>query len=128
VEEKINWLHLCDAVIEDKNNKLSLMGIFENINAVNFPTVHIRFFLVVNFDLDPGKGARLLKVEIENTENKNDRFDYQVSFSPKTQKNQYILELKLIKFDNPGKRKLTFSIEGLEPYVYFFDVSKRNNG
>ncbi len=48
---KVNFLHVCEnAIIEQGSGNLSLIGIFENINAQNFPAMHPVMSIVVGFE------------------------------------------------------------------------------
>jgi len=50
----LNYTLLCDDVRQELGGKFSLMGLFENIYASTFPTVHPRF--VILNDWTGGKG------------------------------------------------------------------------
>jgi hypothetical protein len=41
-EPKLLFTLLCDQIIEDKYNNLSIIGDFENIDCVSFPAIHPR--------------------------------------------------------------------------------------
>jgi hypothetical protein len=52
---KVNFLHICDTAIIDKlTGKVSIVGIFENINASSFPAIHPTMSVVAGFEADPG--------------------------------------------------------------------------
>lgn len=48
---KVNFLHFCEnAIVEQGSGNLSIIGIFENINAQNFPAMHPSMSIVVGFE------------------------------------------------------------------------------
>lgn len=48
---KVNFFHVCDnLIIEERTGKFSIIGIFENINALNFPAMHPYMNIVVGFE------------------------------------------------------------------------------
>ena len=54
---KVNFFHICDSTIFDQaTGKLSIIGIFTNINAPNFPAMHPMMSLVIGLEnKNPGK-------------------------------------------------------------------------
>lgn len=51
---KVNFLHICDsAILEQGTGKVSVIGIFENINAESFPAMHPGMSIVIGFEGDP---------------------------------------------------------------------------
>ena len=60
---KLNAMLLCDYVItEHGTNKKSLIGIFENINAVKFPCVH--YSLSVYLKMTEARGSFVVRLEL----------------------------------------------------------------
>lgn len=52
---KVNFFHVCDDAILDQTGKLSIIGIFENINTLNFPATHPQMAIVASLEADkPG--------------------------------------------------------------------------
>lgn len=48
---KVNFFHVCEgAIIEQGSGNLSIIGIFENINAQTFPAMHPTMSVVVGFE------------------------------------------------------------------------------
>src|SRR3989338_876014 len=48
---KVNFLHICEnAIVEQGSGNLSIIGIFENINAQSFPAMHPTMSVVVGFE------------------------------------------------------------------------------
>jgi hypothetical protein len=67
---KVKAVLICDNVITEKDTgKNSLIGIFENINAKQFPATHPRLYVYVTFTEALGKyNFRLELVNIENNQ------------------------------------------------------------
>ncbi len=60
---KVNFFHVCEnALIEQGTGNLSIIGIFENINAQNFPAMHPSMSIVVGFE---NKNPGIYDVEFE---------------------------------------------------------------
>jgi hypothetical protein len=52
---KVNFLHFCEnAIVEQGSGNLSMIGVFENINAQSFPAVHPVMAIVAGFEADAG--------------------------------------------------------------------------
>ncbi|KKS23289.1 MAG: hypothetical protein UU82_C0034G0007 [Candidatus Nomurabacteria bacterium GW2011_GWC2_41_8] len=48
---KVNFFHICEnAILESGTNNVSLINIFENINANNFPAIHPVLRIVVGLE------------------------------------------------------------------------------
>ena len=60
---KLNAMLVCDYVItEQGTNKKSLIGIFENINAAQFPCVH--YSLTVYIKMTEARGSYVIRLEL----------------------------------------------------------------
>ncbi|MFH1317874.1 MAG: hypothetical protein ABIH71_02525, partial [Candidatus Omnitrophota bacterium] len=56
IHPKLNAMLLCDSIItEIGTNKKSLIGIFENITANNFPCKHFKLSVYIKFTSAQGK-------------------------------------------------------------------------
>ena len=51
---RVNYTLACDQVIVDINGKISIIGIFNKINAKSTPAVHTRFTITTNIMGHPG--------------------------------------------------------------------------
>jgi len=48
---KVNFFHVCEnAIVEQGTGNLSIIGIFENLNAQSFPVMHPVMSVVVGFE------------------------------------------------------------------------------
>jgi len=94
---------LCDYVIEDKatNNK-SLIGLFNRINASNFPCQHPR--MVIFISLTDGRGKTDLEVFIEKSEDRREIFkaEGKVDFNDPNHVIDIVFDLRGVAFEEPG--------------------------
>jgi hypothetical protein len=50
----IDWAFLCDYAFVDTSGKASIIGVFENINALNLPMTHAQMYVALGMKLVPG--------------------------------------------------------------------------
>lgn len=58
----LNFTIVCDDVRQETGGKISLMGLFENIYATNFPAIHPR--LAIMNEWSKGRGEYSIKTQI----------------------------------------------------------------
>ncbi len=59
---KVNFFHICEgAIIEQGTGNISIINIFENLNAQNFPAMHPALTVVVGFE---NKNPGLYDIEL----------------------------------------------------------------
>lgn len=75
---KLKALFCCDYVIRDKADKISLIGIFSNINVPKLPGGLIRFVLVGFFETKPTKQKKTFKLEIKIKDPDANYFDWKL--------------------------------------------------
>ena len=112
----LNAMLLCDSVITEKDtNKKSLIGIFENINALKFPCTH--YFLSIYIKLTGAKGSYRFRLELVDLE---ENVVIGKGETPET-----------LNIDDPLKTfELVFAIRGLtfkHPGKYEFRIFANNN-
>ncbi|MHC4600302.1 MAG: DUF6941 family protein [Planctomycetota bacterium] len=94
---------LCDYVIEDKatNNK-SLIGLFNRVNATDFPCQHPR--MVIFISLTDGRGPTILEVFLERAENRDEIFKAEgnVDFKDPNHVIDIVFDLRGVTFKEPG--------------------------
>jgi len=52
---KLNYAHLCDHASLSKDGKVNILGVFRNINALNFPAIHSQMYVVTNVSVDESR-------------------------------------------------------------------------
>jgi uncharacterized protein DUF6941 len=50
----IDWAFLCDYAFVDASGKSSIIGVFENINALALPTTHSQMYVALGMKFSPG--------------------------------------------------------------------------
>lgn len=60
---KLNFVHVCDKAFLSQDGKLNLIGIFNKINANNFPAIHSELFVIVS--IKNGQGLYDGRIAIE---------------------------------------------------------------
>ena len=94
---------LCDYMIEDKatNNK-SLIGLFNRVNATEFPCQHPR--MVIFISLTDGRGDTTLEVFLERAEDRTEIFkaEGKVDFTDPNHVIDIVFDLRGVTFKEHG--------------------------
>jgi hypothetical protein len=103
---RVNAMLICDKVItEVGTNKKSLIGIFENINAYNFPCTHP--FLSVYIKLTDARGEYRFSLELVDLETDSVIGKGQIPKAIKIEDplatKDLVFNLASLKFKHPGK-------------------------
>ena len=103
---KVNAMLICDKTItEVGTNKKSLIGIFENINAYNFPCTHP--FLSVYIKLTDANGRYKFSLELVDLENHKPigrgELPKPVDIKDPLITRDLVFNLAALKFSHPGK-------------------------
>ncbi len=66
----LNFAHICETAFLSQQGKLNIIGMFEQINAVQFPVKQAKMTLVMNLNLKEGKYPFKIRMihEEKNTE------------------------------------------------------------
>lgn len=106
----IRYAFVADSVMLDANGKMSAIGIFDTIGAIQFPTVHRDMTLVANLEGNISEqGEHKITVELrDNDSNKLASLDQTVAFkSPETVQGNIraglIVKLQDLLFIKPGR-------------------------
>ncbi len=117
----IEFAHICENVIVAKNDNLSIINIFNQINADNFPAVHPSLVVVigaigtegeyeVNIQIKKKEGEQLVAPQLLTNKMKIPKFPAQgrlfIKFSP-----------LVIKSD--GNYEITISVAGQTKTLFF---------
>ncbi|MCH8275710.1 MAG: hypothetical protein IH851_13075 [Armatimonadetes bacterium] len=115
---KLKFAHICDSTILSKENKLSVIGIFSEINAQRFPMVHGHFDLALCLEFEEEDAGKQETVEIclRDPEAKplrtvNGKINVPPQITP-GQKVQLVLAFDLVTFTSPGMHQMDVSIGG----------------
>ena len=59
MEQKLNFIHVCDYASLGEGGKLNVLGIFENIFSKNVPVTHPQLYIVVNVSVKKAGNYKL---------------------------------------------------------------------
>ncbi len=59
---KLNFLHVCENAFVSQDGKLSVVGIFNQIKAANFPAAHPKLSIVSSFAGDAGNYSEIIEI------------------------------------------------------------------
>lgn len=107
----------CDYVITDKDGKMSLLGVFENINAPKFPVTHPFFFLVSQFS--KAVGEYVLQIKLMDNEKKNvlaKTPEMKIKFERENRKHNVFFNLVNTQFESPGTYWIESFVDGISVY------------
>ena len=118
----IRYAFIADSVMLDANGKMSAIGIFDTIGAIQFPTVHRDMTLVANLEGNISEqGEHKITVELRDDDsNKLASLDQMVTFkNPTTVQGSIraglILKIQDLLFQKPGRYE--FVIFGDERFL-----------
>lgn len=64
----LGFIILCDKVNLNQGGKIDILGVFDNINAPNFPARHKEMFVLTEAQLDKGEYLEVLKIDFNGQE------------------------------------------------------------
>lgn len=106
---------VCDQVISEKNGKHSLIGIFSDIHAENFPVIHSRMVVFMAW-LNEGIGREYgLSVVIEDSEEEPLEAkieEHKVKFNKNKQRTYGIFTFNSVKFPQKGTYRFVAELDG----------------
>ncbi len=112
---KVKAMLVCDNVItENISGKNSLIGIFENINAKQFPAVHPALYVYINFTEALGRyNFRLELINIENDEHIYPGADITgLESNDIAAHYNLVFTINRLKFEKPGKYEFRLFADG----------------
>jgi len=119
---KLNFSFLCDYASVSREGKLSMNGIFENINVHSFPACHPLMFIVANVSgLNNGDRFTCELVMADNMQNKlavmkkEAKIDSQRNFG-------FIGQFVNIKYEKEGQYLVNFYVDNKEIGSHRFQV------
>ena len=112
---KVKAMLMCDKVITENNTgKNSLIGVFENISAKQFPAVHPELYVYVNFT--EALGTYNFRLELINIENGESVFPGteipNVISNDITMYCNLVFLLSMLNFEQSGKYEFRLFVNG----------------
>lgn len=121
---KLNFAFLCDYASISREGKLSMNGIFENINAKIFPAVHPVMYIVANVS---GINARdkftCELVKEDGLEIRIATIQAEVAAENAGRNFGFIGQFVNIKYDKPGNYLIKFYIDNREIGIHRFQIN-----
>jgi hypothetical protein len=106
---KVTLAVLADYANITREGKLNLLGIFDAINAQDFPMAHPQMQLVMRFEADIAEAGKTKKLEIKLMDDDgktlfvlNGGFTLGQGQSGEAMVSNQILTINMLKFENPG--------------------------
>lgn len=111
----LNAMLICDKVIKEAGtNKKSLIGIFENISAHNFPCIH--HFLAVYIKLTDANGRYKFNLELVDLETNaslaNADIPEEIEINDPLRTHELVFNMGGLKFEHPGKYEFRIAANG----------------
>jgi hypothetical protein len=121
---KVNFFHICEkAIIEQGTGNVSVIGIFNNINAKTFPAIHPQMTIVAGFEVDK-KGTYDVELifvdekgEILKTQNKVDIGD--------NLKGNWLNKIGMYKIPREATQKIKLNHGGETIYTGYLTVNNK---
>lgn len=122
---KQNLLILCEsAIIEAETNKLSLIGIFENMRSDDTPTIYPKFTVFTRFEEGSGQHDHKILIRHEDSGDIVVELSGKINFGANG-KAQYIGNFIGIPFPKFGKYKIEIYVDNLlQPASNYLEVIK----
>jgi hypothetical protein len=120
----VNLAVLADYAGLSNDNKLNVLGIFQDINTLTFPALVPHMYAVLSGEADPAEYGKKLPVRVALLDEENDASEVLAlegladvarpkhSFDRVTV-NQ-VVGLSYVQFEHPGNYRFSFSVDGAE--------------
>ncbi len=121
---KVNFLHFSNtAMIEQGTGNLSIIGIFENINASSFPAVHPSMTVVAGFENNnPG----VYDVELVFLDEKSDILKLPTKVNIGTNlKGNLIYKIAMYQIPREATQKIKLNYEGKTIYTGYLTINNK---
>lgn len=134
---KIPFAHLCDYATVSQEGKLSILGIFTNINAAKFPATHPQMYLAFDLEMKAVEVERQTQIEIHLVDADGEklfemkgrvRFRVPEGTTAKpgvSVRVSQIMVMSGIKFKRPGAHDINIFLNGPLAYTVSFNLTRR---
>jgi hypothetical protein len=121
---KLNFIHICDTAFPSMDGKLNIIGIFENILAVNFPAVHARLTIVFNVSASLNKHDFKLRLTDSNSRDIVPMIEGTFELNPGQRNFGFIGAVSNVRFEKEGQYSAIVEIDGKQVGITKFGVNK----
>ncbi len=124
LDAKLNFSFLCDYATVSREGKLTMAGIFENINVRSFPTHHPLMFIVTNIAGVHNQDKFTCKLVLNDDSQKQmASISQEVKVDPKRNFG-FIGQFVNIRYETTGEYAVKFYMDNKEIGVHCFQVKQ----
>ncbi len=119
---KVNFFHVCEsAIVEQGTGNLSLIGIFENINAQNFPATHPSMVVAIGFE---NKNPGIYDIELMFLDEKGEilKLPAKVNIGANL-KGNFIYKIAMYQIPREATQKIKLNYDGQTIYTGFLTIN-----
>jgi hypothetical protein len=120
----VNLATLADYAGLSAENRLNILGVFQDINTRKFPATVPHMYAVLSCEADPAEYGKKLRIRVALLDEDNDDNEILAleglaeGAQPKHQSERVtvnqIVGLNFVQFEHPGNYRFSFSVEGRE--------------
>ncbi len=133
---KIQFAHLCDYATVSQEGKLSILGIFTNINVRTFPATHPQMYLAFDLEMRTVEASRPMALEIhlvdadgEKLFEMKGRGQFKVAEGATdkpgaTMRISQIMAMSGITFKRPGAHEINIFLNDSLAYTVSFQITR----
>ncbi|MFH1790134.1 MAG: hypothetical protein ABH832_03655 [bacterium] len=106
---KLNFIHICESVIEAVNRNISIIGIFNKITSLKLPVLYPKFSIITSISAPPGSYKEV--IEIVSPEGQTvARLEGKVQIYKEGQKGNFVANFINTLFPIEGKYQIKISV------------------
>lgn len=109
----LNFTLLCDDVRQEMGGKISLMGIFDNLYAQNFPALHPRLVIINEWSEGAGEFGTTLRILAPDRKSILRENNARLKMADPAQKHRDVSVHMNIEFKEPGTYWIESYLDGM---------------
>ena len=133
---KIPFAHLCDYATVSQEGKLSILGIFTNINVATLPATHPQMYLAFDMEMRAVEANRQMEIEIHLVDADGEKLFAMKgsgqlrapeSATPKpgvSERASQIMVMNGIRFKRPGAHEINIFLNDRLAYTVSFKITR----
>jgi hypothetical protein len=119
----VQYMVACENVTFDVAQNISLQGIFDNLNALGFPTLTAQFFVVFGLHrVKPGTYRSRIVIEDDDGETILNQALNETAIPPPNNSARIILRLNQFVWTKPGRYSIKLEMDDRPVDAFFLDV------
>ena len=132
----IRFAHICDYATVSREGKLSVLGIFTNINAAKFPATHPQMYLAFDLEMKAVEADREIALEIHLVDADGEKlFELKGTVQFKgpagvkakpgvSVRTSQIMAMNGLTFKRPGAHEINIFLNGSLAYTVSFNITR----